>query len=99
MLAGASSASWRKPVPGTELFSSKEWETTGPAVRDAYRSWWRRWQNETTPHIPGQVARVFRTVALGFFAFEIRGAAWELRLARVEHVGHDWLEWQPVKEK
>jgi hypothetical protein len=97
MLAGASVASWQKPTPGAEFFRSQEWQTMGFDVRARYEKWWRFWQNETTPHLPGRVAPAIRTVTLGSFGFVIAGEAWELRLARVEPVRTDWVDWPPIE--
>lgn len=94
MLAGSPSSLWRKPIPGAELFERGKWHTTG--VRDAHLKWWRFWQGEKTPHIPGRVAASFETVQLGLFPFAIDGVAWELRLVRVEPSGPNWLNWELV---
>ena len=98
MLAGAPTAMWNKPTPGAELFGAGRWETMGPKVRERHRTWWWKWQEEvvgrkSNRHIPGAVAAVFDTVPLQALAFEIAGAPWELRLARVEPSGPDWAIW------
>jgi hypothetical protein len=94
----------KPPVGGSELFRSEKWDTAGTAIREKYRSWWWRWQNEKnrrsepSPHIPGQVARTFKTIALGTFSFQITGEPWELRLARVRPVGRERDTWQPIEQ-
>ena len=65
LLAGAPSASWREPVPGTEFFGSATWHTTGALVRDAYLRWWRVGSGGTHPGtrgvvVPNAGARVVR---------------------------------------
>jgi hypothetical protein len=62
--------------------------------RDRFLADWRKWELE--PHIPGRVATAFRTVALGSFPLEIARTPWELRLARVEPIGDDWVDWPSV---
>jgi len=84
---------WRARCPGAELFDSREWETLGRDIRGRFRSDWTFWENESTPHIPGRVPAGFQTVELGKAAFEIAGTPWELRTARVESVGRDWIDW------
>lgn len=94
MLAGSPTSLWQKPVRGAELFGGGKWRTLSPEIRDAYLDWWRFWQEEKTPHIPGRVAETFETVPLGSFPFQIEGTAWELRLVRVEPSGSTWLNWE-----
>jgi hypothetical protein len=94
LLAGAPTSDWRAPVPGADLFESVEWVTVGPQVRDRFLADWRKWELE--PHIPGRVATAFRTVALGSFPLEIARTPWQLRLARVEPIGDDWVDWPSV---
>jgi hypothetical protein len=94
LLAGAPTSDWQALVPGADLFESAEWVTLGPHIRDRFRSDWRKWELE--PHIPGRVATAFRTVALGSFPLEIARTSWELRLARVEPIGDEWVDWPSV---
>jgi hypothetical protein len=101
MLAGAPTSAWEKPAPGAELFESCRWVTIGPGIRDRYRRWWWNWQEEIVGdrpnrHIPGSVAASFETVPVGRFPFEVAGTPWQLRLARIETVGADWINWTCV---
>ena len=93
LLAGAPLAQWQKPILGAQLFDSRAWWTSSNEIRGAYSMWWWKWQNE--PNIPGRVAATFHTKKLGSFPFQIAGAPWELRLARIE-AHADWEDWQPL---
>jgi hypothetical protein len=84
---------WRS-FGAADLFESAEWVTLGPHVRDRFLGDWRKWELE--PHIPGRIATAFCTVALGSFPLEIAQTPWELRLARVEPIGDEWVDWPSV---
>ena len=93
MLAAAPRDRWQSAARGTELFATARWETAGPAIRHAYRDWWRLWEKEG--HIPGQVPSRFETIALGSFPFVVEGVHWDVRLARVVP-GSRWIDWEPI---
>ena len=94
LLAGAPTAAWKQPARGTELFVDKQWETLSPEIRDAYRDWWYRWQEEVPGrHIPGLVAETFETTALGSWQLSVGSHPWELRLARIRPVGDVSKRW------
>lgn len=92
MLAGAPAAQWEKPILGAELFETHEWRASD--IRETYRSWFRFWEKDG--HCPGRVAAAFRTVHIGSFGMEIAATRWELRLARVEPIGIEWLKWESL---
>jgi hypothetical protein len=91
LLAGMPATLWEAEPLGSELFDSRVW--TAREMRDAFVSWWRHWEKESTPHIPGRVAASFATVAVEAFSLEIGAVPWELRLARVELNGTEWFQW------
>ena len=93
LIAGAPTAVWRARRPGAEFFDSGEWETLGWDIRGRFRSDWKFWESETTPHIPGRVPTGFTTVELGNATFRIASEPWELRTARIESVGRNWIDW------
>ena len=95
LLAASPAANWK--LAGAELFDSRdEWKTLGPDIRDAFLPDWRKWELEG--HIPGKVAVAFKTVALGTQHLTIAGTPWELRLARVESIGDQTVDWATVLE-
>jgi hypothetical protein len=95
LLAGAPTTAWTKPARGVELFASRRWKTVGPEICDAYRDWWRSWQEEVPGrHIPGLVAQEFETEALGLWPMTIGRLPWELRLARIRPVGEASVKWR-----
>lgn len=93
LLAGARTSDWLARVAGADLFESGEWDALGPDVRDRFIADWRFWESEATPHVPGRVAKQFRTIPLGSFRLAIAATPWELRLARVEPIGDAWIDW------
>ena len=97
LLVGAPTTAWMKPARGAELFADRRWDTFGPEIRDAYRDWWHRWQEEVPGrHIPGLVAEAFETAALGVWPFTIGGLPWELHVARVRPEGDSSRNWKCV---
>jgi ADP-ribosylglycohydrolase len=96
MLAGLPATLWKADTPGREFFDTRPW--TAHELRESFLSWWRHWEKEKTPHVPGEVAESFATVAVGTFPLEIGATLWELRLARVEPRSVEWLQWQPTLE-
>lgn len=95
LLAGAPTASWRQSILGASLFDAGTWTTTGPEIRDAFATWWRHWQEESSPHVPGRVAARFETVPVTVAPLTVGETPWELRLARVNPVGDEWADWIP----
>jgi ADP-ribosylglycohydrolase len=96
LLAGLPTALWETETLGHELFNTRDWTAT--ELRELFLSWWRYWEKETTPHVPGRVAESFTTFAVGSFPLEIGGSMWELRLARVEPSSRGWLRWRSTLE-
>jgi ADP-ribosylglycohydrolase len=92
LLAGLPRALWDAEILGHQLFNTRDW--TASELRESFLAWWRHWEKETTPHIPGRVAESFATVAVGSFPVEIGALMWELRLARVEPSSSGWVQWQ-----
>jgi hypothetical protein len=95
MLAGARAPAsvWSARCAGAELFDSGEWETTGPDIRERFRSDWTFWERERTPHVPGRVPTAFRTIARGSMPLAIGGVPWQVRLARIEALGDRSTDW------
>lgn len=93
MLAAAPVSAWRTGYLGAELFESGEWLTLGPEIRDRFRGDWSFWASEATPHVPGRVPAGIRTIAVGSASLSIASTLWELRAARVEPIGTDWVKW------
>ena len=96
MLAAAPASAWRAGYLGAELFESGEWLTLSPEIRDRFRSDWTFWESEATPHVPGRVPAAIRTIACASTHLSIGGTSWELRVARVEPIGANWVVWPSV---
>lgn len=93
LLAGAPQAKWDAPTKGAEFFSTGSWVTA--ELRDSYAGWWLHWEKCGDPQ-PARLPRSFNSVALGTFPLHIGSTLWELRLARVEQVSGELLDWPRV---
>jgi hypothetical protein len=81
---------WEAQTLGYELFSTRDWSTA--ELRETFSSWWPFWEKDG--HIPGHVSESLATIGIGAFPLTIGGAAWQLRLSRVEPRSSRWVQWE-----
>jgi hypothetical protein len=91
LVAAAPWSLWERDTLGTELFLDGEWNMAD--VRERYAKGFAAWEREG--YMPLRVPEALATFDIGRTEFTIAGNPWVLGVARVEPVGHAWLDWEP----
>jgi hypothetical protein len=92
LVAAAPEGMWEAPGLGVELFSDHEWDMAD--IRTRYAAGFRKWEHDG--YKPDYVFRRLRTFEVSRTdSFDVAGTDWLIRVARVEAVDGERMDWVP----
>lgn len=94
LVACTDQRTWEASSLGSELLDTGVWDMAD--IRERYAAGFRRWEGDG--YKPNRVLRWARTTALHHAEpFDIAGEPWSIRLARVEPVSEEIMDWPPLR--
>ena len=88
LIAGLPTAEWDAGQRGTRLFTQRTWDIL--ELRQGFLDWWQKWEKED--YWPRRVPQRLSTTPIALVEIDVKGVAWQLRLARVD-APDVWADW------